>query len=100
MIFRGFSRVCQHLRFDDKDRKDIRTNRSGTQGPPGPQGPEGPAGQINVTNTYQVTGNRITTVETPTRTFSAVFCDPGDIVLEGGGGVGAFADGGLSNVFL
>ena len=68
--------------------------------PAGPQGPQGPAGQINFTNTYQVTGNRSTTGETPTRTFSFAFCDPGDIVLEGGGGVGAFADGGLSNVFL
>jgi hypothetical protein len=69
-------------------------------GPQGPQGPEGPAGQINFTNTYQVTGNRSNTGETPSRTFSVAFCDPGDIVLEGGGGVGAFADGGLSNVFL
>ncbi|HEY6587294.1 MAG TPA: hypothetical protein VIY98_03285 [Nitrososphaeraceae archaeon] len=73
---------------------------AGPQGPQGPQGPAGPDGQINFTNTYLVTGNRSTTGETPSRAFSVAFCDPGDIVLEGGGGVGAFTDGGLGNVFL
>jgi hypothetical protein len=74
---------------------------AGPQGPAGPAGPAGPDGQINFTNTYIVIGNRATiTSEAPSRAFSVAFCDPGDIVLEGGGGVGAFADGGLGNVFL
>src|SRR5688500_18871620 len=69
--------------------------------PAGPQGPAGPDGQINFTNTYIVIGNRATiTSEAPSRASSVAFCDRGDIVLEGGGGVGAFADGGLGNVFL
>ena len=62
---------------------------------------KGQLAKSNFTNTYHVIGNRTTiTSETPTRTFSFTSCDPGDIVLEGGGGVGAFLDGGLSNVFL
>jgi len=69
--------------------------------PAGPAGPQGPDGQINFTNTYLVTGNRSTiTSEAPSRAFSVAFCDPGDIVLEGGGGVGAFTGNGLGNVFL
>jgi hypothetical protein len=68
--------------------------------PAGPQGPEGPPGQINFTNTYQVVGNGANTGETPSRAFSVAFCDPGDIVLEGGGGVASFFDEGLGNVFL
>ena len=68
--------------------------------PTGPQGPEGPPGQINFTNTYHVVGTGANTGETPTRAFSVAFCDPGDIVLEGGGGVASFFDEGLSNVFL
>ena len=66
-----------------------------------PAGPQGPAGQINFTNTYSVVGNRATiTSEVPSRAFSVAFCDPGDIVLEGGGGVANFLDEGLGNVFL
>lgn len=69
--------------------------------PAGPQGPAGPAGQINFTNTYLVVGNNATiTSEFPSRAFSVAFCDPGDIVLEGGGGVANFLDEGLGNVFL
>ena len=68
--------------------------------PAGPQGPAGPPGQINFTNTYQVVGNGAHTGETPSRAFSVAFCDPGDIVLEGGGGVASFFDEGLGNVFL
>ena len=68
--------------------------------PAGHQGPEGPAGQINFTNTYIVVGTGASTGETPSRAFSVAFCDPGDIVLEGGGGVASFFDEGLGNVFL
>jgi hypothetical protein len=69
--------------------------------PAGPQGPQGPAGQINFTNTYLVVGNSANiTSEVPSRAFSVAFCDPGDIVLEGGGGVANFLDEGLGNVFL
>ena len=68
--------------------------------PAGPQGPQGPAGQINFTNTYLVVGNSANiTSEVPSRAFSVAFCDPGDIVLEGGGGVANFLDEGLGNVF-
>ena len=90
---------CKHVKFDKDDRKD--NNRTGTQGPPGPQGPQGPAGQINFTNTYRVVGPGATiTSETPSRAFSVSLCDPGDIVLEGGGSVANFLDEGLGNVFL
>jgi hypothetical protein len=67
-----------------------------------PAGPQGPAGQINFTNTYTVVGNNANiTSEVPSREFSVAFCDPGDIVLEGGGGgVANFLDEGLGNVFL
>ncbi len=65
-----------------------------------PAGPQGPAGQINFTNTYLVVGIGATiTSETPTRAFSVATCDPGDIVLEGGGSVANFLDEGLGNVF-
>jgi hypothetical protein len=68
--------------------------------PVGPQGPQGPAGQINFTNTYRVVGPGATiTSETPSRAFSVSLCDPGDIVLEGGGSVANFLDEGLGNVF-
>ena len=68
--------------------------------PAGPQGPQGPAGQINFTNTYIVVGPGATiTSETPSRAFSVSLCDPGDIVLEGGGSVANFLDEGLGNVF-
>jgi len=68
--------------------------------PAGPQGPQGPAGQINFTNTYSVVGPGATiTSETPSRAFSVSLCDPGDIVLEGGGSVANFLDEGLGNVF-
>jgi hypothetical protein len=74
---------------------------AGPQGPPGPTGPEGPPGQINFTNTYLVVGPGANiTSEVPSRAFSVAFCDPGDIVLEGGGGVANFLDEGLGNVFL
>ena len=73
---------------------------AGPQGPPGPTGPEGPPGQINFTNTYLVVGPGATiTSETPSRAFSVSVCDPGDIVLEGGGSVANFLDEGLGNVF-
>jgi hypothetical protein len=66
-----------------------------------PAGPQGPAGHINFTNTYFVVGNNANiTSEVPSRAFSVAFCDPGDIVLEGGGGVANFLDEGLGNVFL
>ena len=68
--------------------------------PAGPQGPEGPAGKIDFTNTYHVVGTGANTGETPSRAFSVATCDPGDIVLEGGGGVASFFDEGLGNVFL
>jgi len=68
--------------------------------PAGPQGPEGPPGQINFTNTYLVVGPGASTGENASRTFSVSFCDPGDIVLEGGGGVASFTDEGLGNVKL
>ena len=65
-----------------------------------PAGPQGPAGQINFTNTYSVVGPGATiTSETPSRAFSVSLCDPGDIVLEGGGSVANFLDEGLGNVF-
>ena len=111
---------CKHVKFDKDDRKDIRDNRTGTQGPPGPQGPpglngtQGPAGpqgiqgiqgppgvtgpagfgfnQINSTNTYFREGNESEAGATPTVLESLVFCDPGDIVLEGG--VSIFAPSG------
>ena len=68
--------------------------------PAGPQGSQGPAGQINFTNTYRVVGPGATiTSETPSRAFSVSLCDPGDIVLEGGGSVANFLDEGLGNVF-
>jgi hypothetical protein len=68
--------------------------------PAGPQGPEGPPGQINFTNTYLVVGPGASTGENVSRAFSVSFCDPGDIVLEGGGGVASFTDEGLGNVKL
>ena len=68
--------------------------------PAGPEEPEGPAGQIDFTNTYLVVGTGASTGETPSRAFSVASCDPGDIVLEGGGGVASFFDEGLGNVFL
>ena len=68
--------------------------------PTGPQGPEGPPGQINFTNTYLVVGPGASTGENASRAFSVSFCDAGDIVLEGGGGVASFTDEGLSNVKL
>jgi hypothetical protein len=95
---------CKNVKFDDKDdRKDRDSNRTGTQGPPGPQGPIGPAGpqgiqgipgligpqgpsgitQLNATNVYSV--NNVTTTTPPqTFTFGLAFCDPGDLVLNGG----------------
>ena len=39
------------------------------------------------------------TSEIPSRAFSVSLCDPGDIVLEGGGSVANFLDEGLGNVF-
>ena len=99
--------VCQTGQFEDFFVESVEFCKlkiaEGPQGPIGPTGASGatgPAGEINFTNTYLVIGNKSTTGETPTRTFSVAFYDPRDIVLEGGGGVGAFADGGLSNVLL
>jgi hypothetical protein len=94
---------CKHVKFDKDDRKDRDSNRTGTQGPPGPQGSIGPAGpqgiqgipgligpqgpsgitQLNATNVYSV--NNVTTTTPPqTFTFGLAFCDPGDLVLNGG----------------
>jgi hypothetical protein len=61
----------------------------GIQGPPGlngtngVNGPQGPSGslEVNSTNLYQVFGN-ITFGNGPVRTVA--FCDPGDVVFEGG----------------
>ena len=117
---------CKHVKFDKDDRKDIRDNRTGTQGPPGPQGPpglngtQGPAGpqgiqgiqgppgvtgpagfgfnQINSTNTYFREGNASEAGATPTVLESLVFCDPGDIVLEGGVNIFARSGGNLSGL--
>jgi hypothetical protein len=81
---------CKNVKFDDK-RKDIRDNRTGPQGPQGIQGipgligPQGPSGitQLNATNVYSV--NNVTTTTPPqTFTFGLAFCDPGDLVLNGG----------------
>ena len=87
---------CKHVKFDDKKDRD-RDNRTGTQGPPGPAGPQGiqgiqgPAGQqgpsgitqLNGTNVYSV-NNFTTTTPPQTFTFGLAFCDPGDLVLNGG----------------
>jgi hypothetical protein len=96
---------CKFNKFDDKkdDRKDRDDNRTGTQGPPGPQGPpgangtqgpqgiqgltgqQGPSGitQLNATNIYSVIN---ASSPEPGDTFTSVpaFCDPGDLVLNGG----------------
>jgi hypothetical protein len=91
---------CKKVKFDkdDRDRKD--NNRTGTQGPPGPAGPQGiqgiqgipgllgpqgPSGitQLNATNVYSV-NNFTTTTPPQTFTFGLAFCDPGDLVLNGG----------------
>ena len=92
---------CKHVKFDDKDRKDIsRDNKTGIPGPQGPQGilgiqgligpnetqdPQGPSGitQLNATNVYSV-NNFTTTTPPQTFTFGLAFCDPGDLVLNGG----------------
>ena len=92
---------CKHVKFDDKDRKDIsRDNKTGITGPQGPQGilgiqgligpnetqdPQGPSGitQLNATNVYSV-NNFTTTTPPQTFTFGLAFCDPGDLVLNGG----------------
>ena len=62
-----------------------RDNRTGTQGPPGPAGPPGATGitQLNATNVYSV-NNFSTTTPPQTFTFALAFCDPGDLVLNGG----------------
>jgi len=92
---------CKHVKFDKDDRKDRdRDNKTGTQGPPGPPGPQGiqgiqgipgligpqgPSGitQLNATNVYSV--NNVTSTTPPqTFTFGLAFCDPGDLVLNGG----------------
>jgi hypothetical protein len=68
----------------------------GIQGPPGVTGATGPAGfgfnQINSTNTYFREGNASEAGATHTVLESLVFCDPGDILLEGG--VSIFAPSG------
>ncbi len=86
---------CKHIKFED-DKKD----RDGKVGPPGPQGipgiqgpigpngtqgPQGPSGitQLNATNVYSV-NNFTTTTPPQTFTFGLAFCDPGDLVLNGG----------------
>lgn len=60
----------------------------GIQGPPGVTGATGPAGfgfnQLNSTNTYFREGNASEAGANHTVLESLVFCDPGDIVLEGG----------------
>ena len=94
---------CKHVKFDKDDNRKDRDNRTGTQGPPGPQGipgiqgpigpngtqgpqgPQGPSGitQLNATNVYSV-NNFTTTTPPQTFTFGLAFCDPGDLVLNGG----------------
>jgi hypothetical protein len=94
---------CKHIKFDKDDNRKDRDNKTGTQGPPGPQGipgiqgpigpngtqgpqgPQGPSGitQLNATNVYSV-NNFTTTTPPQTFTFGLAFCDPGDLVLNGG----------------
>ena len=91
---------CKHVKFDDNKKDNKRDNRTGTQGPPGPPGPQGiqgiqgipgligpqgPSGitQLNATNVYSV-NNFTTTTPPQTFTFGLAFCDPGDLVLNGG----------------
>ena len=91
---------CKHVKFDDK--KDI-DSKTGPQGPPGPQGPQGIQGpigsngtqgpqgpqgssgitQLNATNVYSVI-NSSSPAPGDTFTFGLAFCDPGDLVLNGG----------------
>ena len=93
---------CKHGKFDnDKDRKDINNNRTRIQGPPGPQGPQGvqglqgvpgltgqqgPSGitQLNATNVYLVQNSSGPAEPGDTFAFIPAFCDPGDLVLNGG----------------
>jgi hypothetical protein len=85
-FFVGSVEFCKHVKFDkDNDRKDNRDNRTGTQGPPGPAGPPGATciTQLNATNVYSV-NNFSTTTPQQTYTFGLAFCDPGDLVLNGG----------------
>jgi len=88
---------CKHVKFDDNKRDHRDNNQTGTQGPPGPQGPAGPQGipgpigpqgssdniQLNATNVYFVF-NSTTWIPTDDVAITAVFCDPGDLVLNGG----------------
>jgi hypothetical protein len=85
---------CKQGKFDDKKDRDGKVGPPGPQGiqgiqgpigPNGPHGPQGPSGitQLNATNVYSV--NNVTTTTPPqTFTFGLAFCDPGDLVLNGG----------------
>jgi hypothetical protein len=100
---------CKHVKFDDdrKDHTSDRDNRTGTQGAPGPQGPpgingtngaqgpqgvpgltgqQGPPGitQLNATNVYLVQNSSGPAEPDVTFAFIPAFCDPGDLVLNGG----------------
>jgi hypothetical protein len=111
--FEGFFvSSVEFCKFKFIDKVDDRDNRTGTQGPPRPQGPPGPAGpqgqpgpkgdkgdigsqgppgqqgpsgitELNATNIYSVINS---SSPEPGDTFTSVpaFCDPGDLVLNGG----------------
>jgi hypothetical protein len=86
---------CKHIKFEDnKKDRDVKVGPPGPQGipgiqgpigPNGTQGPQGPSGitQLNATNVYSV-NNFTTTTPPQTFTFGLAFCDPGDLVLNGG----------------
>ena len=85
---------CKQGKFDDKKDRDGKVGPPGPQGipgiqgpigPNGTQGPQGPSGitQLNATNIYSV-NNFTTTTPPQTFTFGLAFCDPGDLVLNGG----------------
>jgi len=85
---------CKQGKFDDKKDRDGKVGPPGPQGIPGIQGPIGPNGthgpqgpsgitQLNATNVYSV-NNFTTTTPPQTFTFGLAFCDPGDLVLNGG----------------
>jgi len=102
-FFVGSVEFCKPNKFDDRKDHSRDNNQTGTQGPPGPQGPAGPQGiqgpqgipgpigpqgssdniQLNATNVYFVF-NSTTWIPTDDVAITAVFCDPGDLVLNGG----------------
>ena len=94
---------CKPNKFDDRKDHSGDNNQTGTQGPAGPQGATGPQGiqgpqgipgpigpqgssdniQLNATNVYFVF-NSTTWIPTDDVAITAVFCDDGDLVLNGG----------------